>query len=212
MPITENRKKNVSSKLTDYFVTSSIGQNQTNNISEHEMKMRSQYFEVIDNIVIEMNRRFKQTELIEAVEACNPSSKMFLDFDTFMKLLGISTDDQFIEKLRAQCDLGKKNFATDSNSIETYTPIKDMGASFLHLEEVYRRILVLPISSATAERSFSTMRRIKTYNRSTMTGKCLHNPALLSIEREKSENLINNPDEILNEFASDKLRRLTFSL
>ncbi|XP_060845787.1 zinc finger MYM-type protein 1-like [Rhopalosiphum padi] len=178
IPVTKKRKKNVSSKRTDYFVTSSIGQNQMDNISEHEIKMRSQYFEIIDNIVVEMNRRFKQTELIEAVEACNPSSKMFLDFDTLIKLPGISTDNQFIEKLRAQCDLGKKN-----------------------LEEVYRRILVIPISSATAERSFSTMRRIKTYNRSTMTGKRLHNLALLSIEREKSEELIQNPDEILNEFA-----------
>ncbi|KAL4107988.1 hypothetical protein QTP88_018253 [Uroleucon formosanum] len=212
IPVTEKRKKNVSSKLTDYFVTSSIGQNQMDNISEHEIKMRSQYFEIIDNIVMEMNRRFKQTELIEAVEACNPSSKMFLDFDTLIKLPGISKDNQFIEKLRAQCDLGKKMFAADSNSIEAYLSIKSMGASFLQLEEVYRRILVIPISSATAERSFSTMRRIKTYNRSTMTGKRLHNLALLSIEREKSEELIQNPDEILNEFASNKLRRLNFSM
>ncbi|XP_026816205.1 zinc finger MYM-type protein 1-like [Rhopalosiphum maidis] len=211
IPVTEKRKKNVSSKLTDYLVTSSIGQNQMDNISEHEIKMKSQYFEIIDNIVMEMNRRFKQTELIEAVEACNPSSKMFLDFNTLIKLPGISTDNQFIEKLRAQCDLGKKMFAADSNSIEAYLSIKSMGALFLQLE-VYRRILVIPISSATAERSFSTMRRIKTYNRSTMTGKRLHNLALLSIKREKSEELIQNPDEILNEFASNKLRRLNFSM
>jgi hypothetical protein len=45
-----------------------------------------------------------------------------------------------------------------------------------------------------------------------MTGKRLHNLALLSIEREKSEELIQNPDEILNEFASNKLRRLNFSI
>jgi len=53
-------------------------------------------------------------------------------------LPGISTDYQFIEKVRAQCDLGKKMFATDSNSIKTYLSIKGMGASFLQLEEVYR--------------------------------------------------------------------------
>jgi len=82
IPVTEKRKKNVSSKLTDYFVTSSIGQNQMDNISEYEIKMRSQCFEIIENITMEMNRTFKQTELIEAVEAYNPSSKIFLDFDT----------------------------------------------------------------------------------------------------------------------------------
>jgi len=87
-----------------------------------------------------------------------------------------------------------------------------MGSSFLKLKEVYRRILVIPISSVTAERSFSTMRRIKSYNRSTMTGKRLHNLALLSTENEKNEELIQNSDEILNEIASDKLRRLNFSM
>jgi len=121
-------------------------------------------------------------------------------------LPGISTDNQFIEKLRAKCDLGKKMFATDSNSIEEYLSIKTMEASFLQLEVVYRRILVIPISSATAKRSFSTMRRITTYNRSTMTGK-----RLLSIERETIEELIQNSDEILNEFSGDKLRRLNCS-
>lgn len=63
IPVTEKRKKNVLSKLTDYFVTSSIGQNQMDNISEHEIKMRTQYFEIIDNIVMKMNQRFKHTEL-----------------------------------------------------------------------------------------------------------------------------------------------------
>lgn len=56
------------------------------------------------------------------------------------------------------------------------------------------------------------MRRIKTYNRSTMTGKQLHNLVLLSIEKETSEELMKNPDKILNEFACDKSRRLYFSI
>lgn len=61
IPVKENRKRNVSSKLKNYFVTSSITQNQTE-ISDHKMKMRSQYFEIIDNILMEMNQRFKQTD------------------------------------------------------------------------------------------------------------------------------------------------------
>jgi len=75
--VTEKRKKNVSSKLTDYFVTSSIGQNQMENISEHEIKMRSQYFEIIDNTVMEMNRRFKQTELLNQWKPVIQAPKCF---------------------------------------------------------------------------------------------------------------------------------------
>lgn len=38
--------------------------------------------------------------------------------------------------------------------------------------------------------------------RSTMTGKRLHNLAPISVEKEKNEEFMKNPDEILNEFAS----------
>jgi len=45
-----------------------------------------------------------------------------------------------------------------------------------------------------------------------MTGKRLYNLALLTIEKEKSEELLKNPAKILNEFTSDKSRRLTLSI
>lgn len=60
--------------------------------------------------------------------------------------------------------------------------------------------LTIPISSATCERSFSCMRRIKTYIRSTMTQTRFSDLAILNIERELS-NKINN-DDILREFSS----------
>lgn len=44
---------------SDYFVTSSVGQNQTDANSDHKMKMRIQYFKIIDNINMDMNRKFK---------------------------------------------------------------------------------------------------------------------------------------------------------
>lgn len=45
-----------------------------------------------------------------------------------------------------------------------------------------------------------------------MIGKRSHNLALLSIEKEKREELMRNPEKILNEFACDKSRRLHFSI
>lgn len=50
-----------------------------NNISDHEIwNWEVKYFETIDNIFIEMNRRLKKTKFIEAMEACNPSCKIFI--------------------------------------------------------------------------------------------------------------------------------------
>lgn len=43
---------------------------------------------------------------IKAVEVCDSSS--FLVFDILLKLSRISTDNRFLENLKAQCDFGKK--------------------------------------------------------------------------------------------------------
>lgn len=129
--------------------------------------MRCQCFEIIDNILMELNRKFKQTELIEAMESCNLNSKLFSYLNKFLKLPGISTDKQFFE----MC-------VSESNFMEIVILIKNIGVLFLQIEKVYRRILVIPVSSPTAERSISIMRRIKIYNGSTKTGKQLHNLAL----------------------------------
>lgn len=59
--------------------------------------------------------------------------------------------------------------------------------------------LSIPISSASCERSFSSMRRINTYLRSNMAQNRFTNLSILNIERELS-NTINN-DDILNQFA-----------
>lgn len=43
-----------------------------------------------------------------------------------------------------------------------------------------------------------------------MIGKCLHRLPMLSIEKEKSEELIKNREEILNEFTCDETKKTTF--
>lgn len=59
--------------------------------------------------------------------------------------------------------------------------IKGVKASFLKVEELYRRISVIPIPNTTAERSFSKMRSTKTFNQAQDTLTLI----AWSIEREK---------------------------
>ena len=56
-------------------------------------------------------------------------------------------------------------------------------------------------SSASAERSFSSLKRVKTYLRSTMTQERLNNLVLLYIERELSNALWESMDDIVLTFA-----------
>ncbi|ESN93471.1 hypothetical protein HELRODRAFT_88724, partial [Helobdella robusta] len=65
--------------------------------------------------------------------------------------------------------------------------------------------LTIPLSNASGERSFSVLKRIKNYLRSTMGEQKLNNLVVLYIEQE----IINSVDtaKIIDEFARSKARK-----
>lgn len=65
-------------------------------------------------------------------------------------------------------------------------------------------LTAMPVATATAERSFSTMRRVKTYLRSTMSTKRLSGLGLLNIYREKEL----DSEKIVDIFARRRERRM----
>ena len=67
-----------------------------------------------------------------------------------------------------------------------------------------RIYLTLAVSVASCVRSFSKLKLIKTYLRSTMRQNRLKNLAILSIEREQIESL--DFDDVIDQFASTKSR------
>ena len=67
---------------------------------------------------------------------------------------------------------------------------------------------VIPNSTACAERSFSSMKRLKTYLRSRMDEGRLNGLALLNVHRDISVSV----DEILEKFALSSARRLQFAI
>ena len=69
---------------------------------------------------------------------------------------------------------------------------------FSEVCQLARLILVMPATNAVSERCFSTMRRLKTYLRSTMTQSRLNHVMLLSINRERVDKLdIDDADEFV---------------
>ena len=65
-------------------------------------------------------------------------------------------------------------------------------------------LLCMPLSTATAERSFSTMKRVKTYLRKTMTTQRLSGLVLVNIYQERNIDL----EQVVDVFARQKDRRL----
>ena len=76
------------------------------------------------------------------------------------------------------------------------------------LSEIHKLILIfltVPITTATAERSFSALRCIKTYLRNSMTQQRLNDCLILHVHREKTDHL--NLTEVAQEFIERNDRR-----
>ncbi|XP_050511971.1 52 kDa repressor of the inhibitor of the protein kinase-like [Diabrotica virgifera virgifera] len=72
------------------------------------------------------------------------------------------------------------------------------GDAFPNVHQMLRILAVLPVTTATNERSFSTLRRLKTYLRSTMSEDRLNGLASLNIHRDVEV----DPQRVLEKFFS----------
>ncbi len=71
---------------------------------------------------------------------------------------------------------------------------------FSQVIKVARTLLVVPATNSISERSFSAMRRIKTYLRSTMLQERLNSVMVMHVHQNFTDNL--NLNFIANEFCS----------
>jgi len=83
--------------------------------------------------------------------------------------------------------------------------LEDSMPSLLICLRIY---LTVGVSVASCERSFSKLKLIKSYLRSTMGQNRLSNLAILSIDRNKAENI--DFENIIKSFASVKARKVHF--
>ena len=77
--------------------------------------------------------------------------------------------------------------------------LKRMDGCYPNTEIAYRILLTIPISVASAEKSFSKLKLIKNYLRSTMSQERLNGLSMISIEHELAEKL--DYSKLINDFA-----------
>jgi len=89
-----------------------------------------------------------------------------------------------------------------------YIKYEALDGIFPNMEIILRMYLSTAVSNCTGERSFSVLKRVKNYMRSSMKDDRLNALSHLSIESDLLRTL--NLDEIINDFATSKSRKQKF--
>lgn len=198
------RARRLPSRLRDTIVTAETLGNRTVPIEEYRTQL---YYAALDEIVGEMERRFDDTNisLLKAMQSLSPRSKQFLDYNTltpFLEHYGIPPEEVETELFTAHEMLEScGSDRTLKNLHDIYDELSTVPLGFPQLLKCLQIAMSFGITSAAAERSFSSLRRMKTYLRSTMSQERLSNLALLYIERELSSTLWDSMDDVLQTFA-----------
>ncbi len=98
------------------------------------------------------------------------------------------------------------NFIKDVKQLLSYITENSLKEIYPNIYIVIRILLTIPVSTASAERSFSKL--IKNYLRNTMSQERLSALAVLSIESDLASRL--NYDTIIKEFSNVESRKFLF--
>ena len=175
----------------------------------------------MDQLAEEIERRFHQLEKFDKI----------FGFLSLKVLLDDSNDEQIRSKCQEMVllydEVDYSGFMMELKQLRRLASINDVINKEMNCLDLLRWLvkwewmetvpnlciclrifLTVCVSVASCERSFSKLKLIKTYLRSTMGQNRLSNLAILSIEREKASAI--NFESTLKSFASVKARKISF--
>ena len=175
------------------------------------------YFEVLDYSVCSIKARFDQPgyQMFRKVEdLLLKSVRGEIYSDELSSVTKFYGDDLCPYRLSPQLSILsaqlKDQEKLDLNDIMTYMKgfSSEVRVVFSEVVKLLNIILVNPTTNAISERSFSALRRLKTYLRSTMGQPRLNAVILLHIHKEKTDQL--SIIDLTNQFSSNEHRMDVF--
>ena len=130
----------------------------------------SLYFPVLNAMISELHSRFedKNVQIMRAIQCCNPNSTHFLDVNfpaPLIEAFNLSKDSLSAECLIAKCTLNGKDISSISDVLKEISPL---NIAFPALTKVLQITLTIVVTTTECERSFSCLKRTKSYLRSSM--------------------------------------------
>ena len=186
---------------------------------------RQHYFQAIDEMVNELTRRFDQQDIKIVAEieklllfaACGGQEVVVPDTVQEMYRSDISMEPLIVQ-LKLIPDLLRRHKQLTGVAIKKVTNVRTLcdvmnsnPAAKSMCPEVHALLklyMTIPVTTSTAERTFSTMRRIKTYLRSTMTQERLNHFFMLNVHKPRVDGL--DLKHIAKLFISAKDRRCAY--
>ena len=186
------------------------------NIEDVKVYYKRIFREILDNIKTEISDRYNEINKLRFFRLLDPDS--FSDFKT-------NFPDDIFSELKTKYNKGFDFDRLKNELICLYSSSEFVGLKayeivrfceknslchvFPQLVRLAKLIVTIPASSASAERSFSGLKRIHTYLRNTQEQERLSNLAIISIEKELLQDLKRNTnfyDNVLNEFLNKDRR------
>lgn len=160
----------------------------------------------MDIIIRDIQQRFQENNL----NILNGLKEIIVNSTPLLKALNVICNTYGFDKKKLDIEIEVYNrmFIAKYSNIELTNIFKmkiefmknnDFQNEFPILSEIIKIFLTIPTTTASCERSFPCLKRLKTHLITTMNQERLSNLAILQIEKERIVNL----EEIINEFNND---------
>jgi len=182
-------------------------------VPTEENEFRSGIFYcILDEITNELDKRFgDNSDIISGISALNPESITILTYDTILPFAKAYLGD--IECLKSELKILHKSmnrYETKNNLkikdfFQFHNFLKEYEIAFSETYKLCSIAITIPVSSAACERTFSCMKRVKSYLRNSLLDTNLTSLSIISIEKREAKSL--DIDEIINKFADTHSNR-----
>jgi hypothetical protein len=160
---------------------------------------RQKYFQVLDVVCEEIKRRFDHLKIVADTESLLLDSANGMDRDVPQSIVDMYSGDMDMARLTLHLkmlpDIVKQYGYTVGLPIKKVTSIRTLcdalstGGGKQLLSQVHTLLqlfLTIPVTIATSERTFSALRRLKTYLRTTMAQDHLNHLLLLYCHKART--------------------------
>jgi len=210
------RKKRVIKRKRQFDETSDDTNLATQSAEE---SFRISYFiSIVDQAIASLTRRFEQYQSYQ-------KNFGFLFTSEALKSLDAKSLKSSCQNLEAiltkdgKSDIAASELYVELKFLQDFIPKDDMGPveilkflkrhdCFPNASIAYRIMLTIPVTVASAERSFSKLKLLKSYLRSTMTQERLNDLAMIALESDMLEKI--DYERIVEDFISKNAQRIKF--